>query len=288
VLTKLPWWSFIDWVSSGEIPTYGQSGTSCATTLQYLGALNDAADLEQALGDPVFARRDRGSAESVRRNVYEHCWSPERGLLADNSDKKAFSQQSNILAVLYDVIPKDRQKEVMRKILAIDPGTTPDGVLSASYYFRFYLARALDHAGMGDEYLASIEPWRKLLPLHFSTWPETPGKTRSDSHAWSAHPIYDLLTMVAGIEPASPGFKTVRIAPHLGDLEKLEAKFPHPEGDIKVEYHWKPEHADPKMKGGRTFFATIDLPGTLTGTFEYDGRSWPLKPGTNRLQVPMK
>ena len=48
-------------------------------------------------------------------------------------------------------------------MLAIEPGTTPDGVLSASYYFRFYLARALDHAGMADEYLNSIEPWRKLL-----------------------------------------------------------------------------------------------------------------------------
>ena len=100
----------------------------------------------------------------------------------------------------------------------IAPGTAPGGILSGSYYFRFYLARALEHAGMADEYLASLKPWRDLLPLHFSTWPETPGKTRSDSHAWSAHPIYDLLTLVAGIEPASPGFATVRIAPHLGDL----------------------------------------------------------------------
>ena len=46
-----------------------------------------------------------------------------------------------------------------------------------------------------------------LLPLHFSTWPETPGDTRSDSHAWSAHPAYDLLTLVAGIEPAEPGLQ---------------------------------------------------------------------------------
>ncbi len=50
---------------------------------------------------------------------------------------------------------------------------------------------------------SSLDPWRKLLPLHFSTWPEIPGDTRSDSHAWTAHPIYDLLTLVAGIEPAT-------------------------------------------------------------------------------------
>ena len=94
--------------------------------------------------------------------------------MADNPEQKIFSQQANILAVLYDVIPKDHQQQVLRKMLAIEPGTTPDGVLSASYYFRFYLARALDHAGMADEYLDSIGPWRKLLPLHFSTWPEIP------------------------------------------------------------------------------------------------------------------
>jgi len=119
-------------------------------------------------------------------------------------DQKGFSQQSSILGVLYDVVPKDHQQEVLRKAMAIEPGTTPDGVLSASYYFRFYLARALEHAGMADEYLNSIKPWRDLLALHFSTWPEVPGDTRSDSHAWTAHPIYDLLTIVAASNRQAP------------------------------------------------------------------------------------
>ncbi len=209
-----------------------------------------------------------------------------RGLLADNPDGKIFSQQANILAVLYDVIPKDHQQEVLRKLLAIEPGTTPDGVLSSSYYFRFYLARALDHAGLADAYLRSLGPWRKLLPLHFSTWPETPGDTRSDSHAWSAHPIYDLLTLVAGIEPASPGFASVSIAPHLGVLTSLKASFPHPQGDIKVEYHYSGANAGANLKGGATLHALITLPGTLAGVFEFNGKTWPLKPGPNQIDIP--
>ena len=139
---------------------------------------------------------------TLRTALYEQCWIASRGLIADNPDQKIFSQQANILAVLYDVVPKERQRAVLRKMLTVEPGTTPDGILSASYYFRFYLARALDHAGMGDEYLL-IDPWRKLLPLHFSTWPD-PGNTRSDSHAWSAHPIYDLLTLVAESSRQAP------------------------------------------------------------------------------------
>jgi hypothetical protein len=276
LLHELPWWSFIDWVSKGDIPTYSADHESCVTTLEYLGALNDAADLEKGLGDPLLAARYQARAAHVRSGLYSKCWNASRGLIADTPDQKGFSQQANILAVLYDVVPRDRQQQVLRKMLAIEPGTAPDGVLSASYYFRFYLARALEHAGMADDYLRSIDPWRKLLALHFSTWPEVPGNTRSDSHAWTAHPIYDLLTLVAGIEPASPGFASVRIAPSLGALPALTASYPHPQGMIQVEYH----------RQGAGLNAAVTLPGKLTGSFLFKGRSWPLKPGMNRIQAP--
>jgi alpha-L-rhamnosidase len=274
LLEKLPWWSFIDWVPSGETPTYDSHGESCITTLEYLGALDDALDLEDHLGDPVFADRYRDRAAHVRSGIYSKCWNGDRKLLADNPDQNVYSQQANILGVLYDVIPKEQQHDVLNRMLAIEPGTTPNGMLSASYYFRFYLARALEHAGMADQYLDSIEPWRELLPLHFSTWPEIPGNTRSDSHAWTAHPIYDLLTLVAGIEPASPGFATVRIAPHLGKLESLSASYPHPDGMIEVKYQRKGDALD----------ATVKLPEGVTGEYVFNGRKQALHAGTNHLQ----
>jgi len=245
------------------------------TSLQYLGALIDAADLEKNLGDPILAEGYQARLNHVRSGIARMCWVPSRGLLAENPDQKVFSQQANILGVLYDVIPKDRQQAVLRSLIDIKPGTTPGGVMSASYYFRFYLARALDHAGLADEYLKSLDPWRELLPLHFSTWPEQPGETRSDSHAWSAHPMYDMLTLVAGIEPGSEGFASVRIAPHLGPLNHLTATFPHSQGDIRVEY----------QRTGSALDATITLPGILTGRFQYNGRDWELKPGANHINA---
>ena len=275
LLRKLPWWSFIDWVPKGEIPTYDANGESCTTTLQYLGALEDAAALEKGLGDPLLAERYLKRAAHARSSLTAKCWDAKRNLMAETPEHKGFSQQASILGVLFDVVPKESQHAVMENVLKIEPGAKLDDVLSASYYFRYYLARALEHAGMGDRYLDSLKPWRDLLPRHFSTWPETPGDTRSDSHAWSAHPIYDLLTLVAGIEPASPGFKTVRIAPHLGSLPRLQAMYPHPEGTIAVEY----------VKKGAALEAKIKLPGTLTGSFEYGGRIWKLEPGENRIEA---
>jgi hypothetical protein len=85
-----------------------------------------------------------------------------------------------------------------------------------------------------------------------------------------------MLTLVAGVEPVSPGFASVRIAPHLGNLTALSASYPHPAGPIGIEY---------KLNGS-ALGATITLPGKLTGTFEYQGRTWPLAPGVNQINTP--
>jgi hypothetical protein len=278
LLRRLPWWSFIDWVPKGETPTYDRNDESCMTTLQYLGALLDAAELEKGLGDPVFAERYSARAAHVRAGITAKCWNPTRNLMAETSEQKTFSQQASILGVLYDVVPKASQQAVMENVLKIQPGDQLDDVLSASWYFRFYLARALVHANMGDEYIGSLSSWRGLLKLHFSTWPEQPEPTRSDSHAWSAHPIYDLLTVVAGIEPASPGFESVRITPNLGPLPQLKATYPHPMGNIAVEY----------VRKGTALDAHITLPAGLTGSFSFGHRSWPLFAGENHIDTTAK
>ncbi len=275
LLKKLPWWSFVDWVSTGELPNYDASGESCTTSLQYLGALKDAAEMENALGDSDRAAREMERAGHVRSGIYAKCWDGQRKLLADNPARTTFSQQTNVLGVLFDVVPAEEQKGVLGRMMTIEPGTAPGGVLSCSYYFRFYLARALDHAGMADEYLASLKVWRELLPLHFSTWPEIPGETRSDSHAWSSHPIYDLLTLVAGIEPSAPGFSSVRVAPHLGGMTNVSAEYPHPLGMVSVHV----------ARSGEGISGTVTLPEKLSGFFEWHGKTLPLHSGLNTIQV---
>ena len=258
LLREPPYWNFVDWVPEGQkIPTYDAHGESCVLSLELAGALRDAAELERALGDPAVAASYDARLKHMREGIYEHCWSPQRKLLADTPDRTVFSEHANILGVLYDVIPKGEQQDVLRRIVNDQEHLTP-----ASYYFRFYLARALEHAGLGNLYLSSLGPWRDLLPMGFSTWPEMPGDSRSDSHAWSAHPTYDLLTIVGGIHPATPGFRTVRIAPQLGDLKKLTIHYPHPLGEIVAQYEWD---------GESLLKVEIVLPEGLEGSFEWHG-----------------
>jgi hypothetical protein len=233
-------------------------------SLELAGALRDASELERALGSPAVAASYDASRARISSAVYQHCWSPTRKLLADTPDQTVFSEHANILGVLYDVIPKNEQQEILRRIV-----NDQEHLVPASYYFRFYLARALEHAGLGNLYLSALGPWRELLPMGFSTWPEMPGDSRSDSHAWSAHPTYDLLTTVGGIHPGTPGFRTVRIAPELGDLKKLNIRYPHPLGGIEAHYEVT----------GQSLHVQITLPSGLSGTFEWHGKSHALAAG---------
>jgi alpha-L-rhamnosidase len=285
VLGKLPWWSFIDWIETEtkrDFPSYDANNESCLTTMQYIGALQDAIDLETTLGSAEHVATDSARLERAKKGVVTQCWNPSKKLFADNAAKDMYSEHTNMLAVLYDVAPKQEQQAIMKRVVArrVDgsDGTKPVGdppLIGASFYFRYYLARALDHAGMADEYLKTLGDWHGFLKMGFTTWPEQPGDTRSDSHAWTAHPTYDLLTLVAGVEPASPGFKTVRIAPHLGDLTSLEAAYPHELGLIRMKY---------AVNAG-TLHADLELPAGLTGEFVWKGKTTPLKGGKVTLDL---
>jgi alpha-L-rhamnosidase len=210
-------------------------------------------------------------------------WDVEHGLYADTPTKKSWSKQANVLAVLLDVAPSDRQQAILKKVMAakdrentlVDGKTVPP-MSEMSYYFRFYLNRALEHAGLGDMYLAQLAPWYNMLDLGLSTWAETPEPTRSDCHAWSASPNYDLLTIVAGIKPGAPGFKAVRIEPHLNGLHQLDASMPHVAGKIVTSYRQETSG----------WSATITLPPGLDGQLLWNHKISPLHSGTQTVSLP--
>ena len=283
LLENIPWWPFVDWgkdFGSG-MPPQDENGGSSVITLQFIEALRYAAELEAALGDEHQAAVYQAAASHAAQAVYRLCWNQNYGLLADTPSQTHFSQHANILGVWLDVIPTAVHKDVMTKILSVsDAGFTASGpvpsMTEATYYFRFYLARALEHAGMGDRYLELLQPWHEMVSLGLTTWAENPEPTRSDSHAWSAHPNYDLLTIVAGVRPGNRGFGTVTIEPHLGKLKHVAAAVPHPKGMIEVEY----------SVGTNGVEAEITLPAGVSGEFRWQGKTSTLHEGMQRLTLP--
>jgi hypothetical protein len=285
LLDRMPWWNFIDWADGFRdgIPPQDEHGNSAPLTMHFAMALREAADLESAYGDKQRAEQYLLVATKATQGVQRLCWNEKNGLMADTPAQQLYSQHANFLAVLLDVIPKQRQREVMTKVLAVSdpvfkPGKDLPPMEKASYYYRFYLARALEHAGMGDRYLELLGPWKEMLALGLTTWAEKPEPTRSDSHAWSAHPNFDLLTIVAGIRPAALGFEKVVIEPHLGNLQNVSASLPWKEADIQVDYKFE--------RGAWTM--RVNLPAGLPGEFVWHGKRYPLHAGLQALTLPQK
>jgi len=283
LMGKLPWWPFVDWGKDFDsgMPPQGDDGGSAIITLQFIEALQYAAQLEDNFGNPQMANTYRTAAKHAVESVRTLCGNGQYGLIADDPSHQHYSQHANILAVWLDVVPKEKQKEVLEKILSTtDPGfhatTNLPSMTAATYYFRFYLSRALAHAGMGDQYLQTLGPWRDMISLGLTTWAESPEPTRSDSHAWSSHPNFDLLTIVAGIRPKAARFESVIIEPHLGSLTQVNAAMPSPKGMVEVQYR----HEANGIK------ATITLPAGMSGELVWKDHETPVREGNQTLTLP--
>lgn len=283
LIGKVPWWPFVDWGKDFEsgMPPQDEDGGSAVITLQLIEALRNAAQIEAALGDPRLAKSYLDAATRAAQAVYKLCWDDQYGLIADTPSHQHYSQHANILAVWLNVVAVKSQKDVMEKILSTsDSGfhvnTKLPQMTAATYYFRFYLARALLQAGMGDQYLRLLGPWREMISLGLTTWAESPEPTRSDCHAWSAHPNFDLLTIVAGIRPKTAGFETIAIEPHLGPLHQVEASMPTPRGIVEVKYR----------RGSNGVEAQVTLPAGTSGKLTWKEHETVLKPGKQALTLP--
>jgi alpha-L-rhamnosidase len=283
LMGKLPWWPFVDWGKDFDsgMPPQGDDGGSAIITLQFIEALQYAAQLDDSFGNPQMANTYRSAAKHAIEGVRTLCVDNQYGLIADDPSHQHYSQHANILAVWLDVVPKEKQKEVLEKILSTtDPGfhatANLPSMTAATYYFRFYLSRALLHAGIGDQYLQTLGPWREMISLGLTTWAESPEPTRSDSHAWSSHPNFDLLTIVAGIRPKAAGFEGVIIEPHLGTLMHVDAYLPTPKGMVDVQYR----------REANGIKAQITLPAGMSGELVWKGHETPVREGKQTLVLP--
>lgn len=89
--------------------------------------------------------------------------------------------------------------------------------------------------------------WKKLLDMGCTTCPETPGISRSECHAWSALPMYEMVRIMPGISPKGPVYFN----------------------------YWKEEK----------WIYEVFLPDDINGVFMYpDGTSRKMHVGKNRLE----
>lgn len=267
-------WDWVDWPDEwskqrGTAPNDG-SGWSAINQWQLVMVLGMATDIESALGETALAARLENARHALAARTTEVFWDEQRGLFADTPSKSAFSEHAQCYAILSGLVDEEKTRRIAENL--INP---PYDIVRATIYFQFYLFETLRQIGRTDVLLQRLKLWYDLPDLGLRTAIESPEPSRSDCHAWSAHPLYHAFASVVGIRPAEAGFKKVIIEPQLGTLQSARASMVHPSGGfIEAQLTREGDH----IRG------TISLPNHFEGELIANGQRQPLQSGKQPIE----
>ncbi len=263
-------WNFMDWSAGWHwgVPPDADLGVNGSVNWQMAWVLRQAAALESWVGDPELANRDERSATALAAAIQTALWDEKRGLFADDLAHQHFSEHTQCLAVLSGHLAADQTNQVIDHLL------TDADLTRATIYFTHYVFETLCAAGKADAILQRLQLWYDHPSLGMKTTLEAPEPSRSDCHAWGAHPVYHAFATLLGIRPAEFGFQSVRIMPQMGSLTDLSGSLVHPKGNIEVKL----------QRSGAKLHAEVHLPDGLHGELIYNGKTWSLAPGIQIIE----
>ncbi len=230
---------FLDWPSSEDTVAI-HAGLQALMIM----SLNAGGELCKVLKDDATAQK---CADAVKR-LKLHNPSPGQ------------SKQAAAMLALAGLQPAQKMnKDIISR----------NGVENYSTFFGYYMLQAKALAGDYDGALNDIRRyWGSMLSLGATTFwedfnikwldnaeriDELPAAGKVDvhgtygaycykgyrhslCHGWASGPTAWLSQHVLGIEVTSPGYRSITIKPHLGDLTYAEGAFPTPYGVLKVSH----------------------------------------------------
>lgn len=235
---------FLDWPSS-------ENKEAVHAGLQSMMVMTFKAGVElcQILGDKETAQLCNSSIEKLKKHIPEMAGS---------------KQAAALLSLAGLVSPEKANSEILAK----------DGVHNMSTFYGYYMLKARAMAGDYQGAIDNVrEYWGAMLDLGATTFWEDfnidwmknaaridevvpEGKTdihktyggycykqfrHSFCHGWASGPTSWLTQYVLGVNVLEPGCKTIKLEPHLGDLQWVKGTFPTPEGVVEIEHRKMPD-----------------------------------------------
>ncbi len=261
-------WNFLDGALGSMAPGGMPGDVSGPVNWQIVIALKDLADLEEAFGEPELKARFIRHAQELTASLDRSLFRSEMGLYSDVPSRDQFSQHGQILPLLSGMLSPARHQQIADGLL------TATFEKSAGAFFRFYLFEIFFSLGRAELICEQLESWKWAISQGFTAFPEyIQSDTRSDCHAWSAHPFFHFYGSILGIRPANWGFNEVRISPQPGSMTSLSGTMAHGSGLIRVAL----------TIDGNHFAADVELPDSLTGTFCFHNRVHRLCGGHSKI-----
>ncbi len=261
-------WNFVDWVPGWKngMPPGADTGVSGPINFQTIYVLRMASQIEAWAGASELAAMYARRADEMSK-ACERFWDESRGLYADDLGRSCFSEHAQCLALLGDAVPVGRRCRVFESLLR------DQGLARTTVYFSHYLFETLGMFDRIDVMLERMSLWFDLERLGLRTTLEQPEPSRSDCHAWAAHPMYHDLATICGIRPTRPGCEEVEVTPRLGPLEFARGTLPTPLGRVSIDVR----------RDGKRLSGLIELPAGMRGHWIDGPLRKPLAAGVTRI-----
>ena len=230
---------FLDWPSSPNV-----KGVDAGLQALMVMAMDAGHEMALAMGDKELAGRCAKTSKKLKKYIPDH-------------------NQSKQGAALMALAGLMKAEKADKEVLSVG------GAQGFSTFYGYYMLEAMAKAGNYQGAMDIIsEYWGAMLDLGATTFWEdfhidwTKNAARIDElvpegkidvhsaygdycykgfrhslcHGWASGPTAWLSRHVLGVEVVEPGFKKVRITPHLGNLKWVEGTFPTPYGVIQIKH----------------------------------------------------
>lgn len=246
----------VDWPPA-ERDGYQMRPVNTVVNAFHFHALVLMARIADALGKTDDAAMFRADAARVRRAFNDKLFNSSTGLYVDGEGSAHSSLHANMFALAFDLVPPERRGKVADFVASKG--------MACSVYGAQYLLEALYAAGKAKEARELItaptdRSWAHMVydvktTITLEAW-DNKYKTNQDwNHAWGAAPANILPRFLLGVEPTSPGFRTVRIRPQPGGLQRASLKLPTVRGTIETAF----------VASSEKFTLFVRLPANVTG-----------------------
>lgn len=229
---------FIDWPSNDQ-PDVIHAGLQALT----IRALEAGAEMAECLGKDYLQKECTAVAQQLRTYVPDAVGNSQAAALLSIEGLMDAEEASAIILkngpekftsfmgyYLLEALARSGHYTEAMRLISDYWGRMID--LGATTFWEDFNYNDAKNAGRIDE----IVPEGKFdIHADGGAWCYV-GLRHSFCHGWASGPTAWLSEHVLGVEPVDPGFKTVRIDPHLGDLEWAEGTFPTPYGLIEVRH----------------------------------------------------
>ncbi|MBQ7906476.1 MAG: hypothetical protein IJ309_00720 [Clostridia bacterium] len=262
-----PDYMFVDWVvASSSEPTFLDGGNMMShgkmegfslhhppkslgqgvLCMFYYEGLLHLAKIFSLLNDESTAKECFNKAQAVKDSINTHLYDKERGLyigglntpnrvkendwLPENNQVVYHLKQANILAVLYDIAPKNEHKKILEYVIK------DLNKFELQPYFHHFLLEALYKADLFEKYgIDLIKGYESLLKRCHKGLSEAWENMNCDfSHAWGTTPAYILKKALSGFEMVEPNYKKIKLNPQLFGLDFAKTELSTPYGKIEI------------------------------------------------------